>query len=70
MDPADTPRFGRKRPLILGLGLMSMFLWIVGAIFNTHPPSSTATGTSGAAIAMACMIYFFVIPYCFSVGPL
>ena len=50
--------------------MMSGFLWIVGAIFNTHTPDKNATTVSPASIAMACMIYFFVIPYCFSVGPL
>ena len=50
--------------------MMSGFLWIVGAIFNTHPPVVGATTTPPASIAMAVMIYFFVIPYCFSVGPI
>ncbi|WOO76572.1 Quinate permease [Vanrija pseudolonga] len=63
-------RFGRKWPLIIGAGLMSMFLWIIGAIYHTHPPVSNAGTTSGASIGMAVMIYLFVIPYCFSVGPL
>lgn len=63
-------RFGRKRPLLIGICLMSMFLWIVGAIFNTHLPDKNATVVSPASIAMAVMIYLFVVPYCFSVGPL
>ncbi|WVQ80303.1 hypothetical protein IAT38_002408 [Cryptococcus sp. DSM 104549] len=63
-------RFGRKKPLLLGVALMSLFLWIIGAVFNTHQPDKNATTVSPASIAMACMIYFFVIPYCFSVGPL
>jgi MFS family permease len=63
-------RFGRRKPLLIGVLLMSMFLWIVGAIFNTHLPDPDSTTVSSASIAMACMIYFFVIPYCFSVGPL
>ncbi|WVO14911.1 hypothetical protein L204_102551 [Cryptococcus depauperatus] len=63
-------RFGRKRPLLVGVALMSMFLWIIGAIFNTHLPDKNATTTSSASIAMAVMIYLYVIPYCFSVGPL
>lgn len=50
-------RFGRKRPLLIGIALMSMFLWIVGAIFNTHPPIVGAATVSGASIAMAVMIY-------------
>jgi len=66
----DVDRFGRKKPLLLGVALMSMLLWIVGAIFNTHPPIVGATTPSGSSIAMALMVYFFVIPYCFSVGPL
>jgi len=28
-------RFGRRWSLVIGLSLMSMFLWIIGAIFNT-----------------------------------
>lgn len=56
---------------------MSMFLWIIGAVLNTHPPPSTKGKPAGyvvpvepASIAMAVMIYLYVIPYCFSVGPL
>ncbi|KAL7418954.1 hypothetical protein Q5752_006638 [Cryptotrichosporon argae] len=63
-------RFGRRKPLLIGVALMSMFLWIIGAVFNTHPPVVGATHVSSASIAMAVMIYLFVIPYCFSVGPL
>lgn len=74
-------RFGRKKPLLVGIFLMSMFLWIIGAVFNTHNPQvkdpvthkwvTVQTGhTSPASIAMAAMIYLYVIPYCFSVGPL
>lgn len=72
-------RFGRKRPLVVGVLLMSMFLWIIGAVFNTNNPQVLVNGkwttpedgeTSPASIAMAVMIYLFVIPYCFSVGPL
>lgn len=60
---------------------MSMFLWIIGAVFNTHNPqvwnakkhiweTPADGGTSPASIAMAALIYLYVIPYCFSVGPL
>lgn len=59
-------RFGRKRPLLVGIFMMSGFLWIIGAIFNTHPPVKGATSPSSASIAMAAMIYLYVIPYCFS----
>jgi len=62
-------RFGRRWSLVVGLALMSMFLWIIGAIFNTHPPNPKAASPSGASIGMATCIYLFVIPYCFSVGP-
>ncbi|WWD07220.1 hypothetical protein V865_005317 [Kwoniella europaea PYCC6329] len=62
-------RFGRRWSLTIGLGLMSLFLWIIGATFNTHPPDANAANPSGASIGMAACIYLFVIPYCFSVGP-
>ena len=63
-------RFGRRWSLCIGLALMSMFLWIIGAIFNTSPPNTTpGAEISKASIAMAACIYLFVIPYCFSVGP-
>jgi hypothetical protein len=29
-------RFGRRMSLVIGLAGMSLFLWIIGAIFNTH----------------------------------
>lgn len=32
-------RFGRRWSLTVGLALMSMFLWIIGAIFNTSRES-------------------------------
>lgn len=54
-----------------------MFLWIIGAVLNTNPPPDMKNKPVGweapvtpAAIAMAVMIYLYVIPYCFSVGPL
>lgn len=28
----------RKKALLLGVALIFMFLWIIGAIFNSHPP--------------------------------
>lgn len=42
---------------------------IIAAIFLTHIPDPNATSASPASIAMAAMIYCFVIPYCFSWGP-
>lgn len=59
-------RFGRKRPLQVGVFLMSVFLWIIGAIMFTHvvydPKTITwgipVTGvTAPSSIAMAVMIY-------------
>jgi hypothetical protein len=32
-------------------------------------PNPKAASPSGASIGMATCIYLFVIPYCFSVGP-
>jgi hypothetical protein len=29
-------KFGRRMSLVCGLAAMSVFLWIIGAIFNTH----------------------------------
>lgn len=74
-------RFGRKKPLLVGVFMMSACLWIIGAVFNTHNPQvfDNVKGvwvtpkdgkTSPASMAMAAMIYIYVIPYCFSVGPL
>ncbi|KAL7416371.1 sugar transporter [Mrakia frigida] len=62
-------RIGRR--LSLGWGAVGMggFLLIVGAIFITSDVDPDATSPSGRSIAMAAMIYLFVIPYCFSWGP-
>ncbi|KAM0746263.1 putative high-affinity glucose transporter of the major facilitator superfamily [Meredithblackwellia eburnea MCA 4105] len=62
-------RIGRSKALGFGGAFMSMFLWIIGAIYYTHIPNVKATSPSSSSIAMAAMIYCFVIPYCFSWGP-
>ena len=49
---------------------MGTFLFMIGAVFNTHQPDPKATTASGASIGMAVLIYLFVIPYCFSWGGL
>jgi hypothetical protein len=53
---------------------MGTFLFLIGAVFNTHPPVKRAADqagpVSGASIGMAVLIYLFVIPYCFSWGGL
>lgn len=62
-------KLGRRLSLAYGALLMSMFLWIIGSVFFTHVPDPSASNPSSSSIAMAVMIYFFVIPYCFSWGP-
>lgn len=62
-------KIGRKWALGFGACGMSLFLWIIGAIFSTHPPDLKSKEIAPSSIAMAAMIYCFVIPYCFSWGP-
>ncbi|KAF8592722.1 hypothetical protein K439DRAFT_32125 [Ramaria rubella] len=62
-------QIGRKKSLMAGAFLMALFFFILGALFKTHPPQTTAPHVSRASIAMAVMIYLYVIPYCFSWGP-
>ncbi|KAI5478488.1 hypothetical protein MNV49_005016 [Pseudohyphozyma bogoriensis] len=62
-------KVGRRKALGFGGAAMSMFLWIIGSVFYTHVPDPNAENASHASIAMAAMIYCFVIPYCFSWGP-
>ncbi|KAF8530913.1 putative high-affinity glucose transporter of the major facilitator superfamily [Gautieria morchelliformis] len=62
-------QFGRKRSLMVGAFLMGLFFFILGALFKTLPPDPHPTHVSKASIAMAVMIYLYVIPYCFSWGP-
>lgn len=44
---------------------MSLFLFIVGAVFNTHEPNAAAVAAgapvSGASYGMAVCIYLFVV---------
>jgi len=68
-------QIGRKKSLVGGGFLMGVFFFILGAIYFTHTPDvNAATFTSVSAlkpssIAMAVMIYCYVVPYCFSWGP-
>ncbi|GJJ07225.1 hypothetical protein Clacol_001425 [Clathrus columnatus] len=62
-------QFGRKKSLVGGAFLMGTFFFILGGLMQTHPPNPNASHASGASIAMAVMIYLYVIPYCFSWGP-
>jgi len=34
-------KFGRRWSLVIGLALMSLFLWFIGAIFNTNRKSTS-----------------------------
>jgi len=63
-------RAGRKKYFFFGALGMGTFLFMIGAVFNTHQPDPKATTASGASIGMAVLIYLFVIPYCFSWGGL
>jgi len=67
-------QFGRRRSLIVGAFLMGSFFFILGALFRTHTPNVVNVPTNsepptGISIAMAVMIYLYVVPYCFSWGP-
>jgi len=62
-------QFGRKKSLMAGAFLMGMFFFILGGLFKAHPPDASSPHVSNASIAMAVMIYLYVIPYCFSWGP-
>jgi hypothetical protein len=61
-------RAGRKKFMAYGAAGMGGFLFILAAVFITHVPDPKALTPSGASIAMAVLIYLFVIPYCFSWG--
>lgn len=63
-------RFGRKKWFAYGGFAMGLLLLLIGAVFHTHIPNAKATSPSGASIGMAVLIYLFVIPYCFSWGPM
>jgi hypothetical protein len=49
---------------------MGTFFFIIGALIYTHPPDLNAKTIAPASIAAATMIYLYVIPYCFSWGPI
>jgi hypothetical protein len=49
---------------------MGTFFFIIGALIYTHPPDLNSKTIAPASIAAATMIYLYVIPYCFSWGPI
>jgi sugar porter (SP) family MFS transporter len=62
-------KLGRRKSLLLGAGWMMTMMFIIGGVLHTHPPTNTNT-VSSASIAMVVMIYFFVIGYSASWGPI
>ncbi|KAF7354708.1 Sugar transporter [Mycena sanguinolenta] len=63
--------FSRKTLMAAGALAMSVFLFSLGALLKTHPPSLTSaiTKTPAEKGMMAC-IYLFVVAYSVSWGPL
>ena len=63
-----TDRFGRRTMLVYGGGAMAVFMWIIGALTHTFPPSTSASGPSSAQIAAIVMIFLWAVSFCFSVS--
>ncbi|WWC71589.1 uncharacterized protein I206_105547 [Kwoniella pini CBS 10737] len=63
-------QFGRRKSLMFGAFFMGMFFFIIGSILYTHPVKQGLTTIPTSSIAAAVMIYLYVIPYCFSWGPI
>lgn len=61
-----TDRFGRRTMLVYGGGAMAVFMWIIGALTHTFPPSTSASGPSSAQIAAIVMIFLWAVSFCFS----
>ncbi|EOA82544.1 hypothetical protein ACJQWK_04416 [Exserohilum turcicum] len=60
---------GRKKSLMAGALWMASMMFIIGAVLATHPPDPSASSVSSASMAMAAMIYLYVIGYSASWGP-
>ncbi|KAI4865677.1 general substrate transporter [Hypoxylon rubiginosum] len=61
----------RKTLLIGGAFFMGVFLFSLGAILATHPPTTPGNGAgSPSAQAMMALIYLYVVAYSISWGPL
>lgn len=62
-------KLGRRKSLMGGAAWMMTMMFIIAAVLNTHPPTDTKA-VSPASIAMAVMIYLYVIGYSASWGPI
>lgn len=63
-------KLGRKLPLVAGALWMMAMMFIIGALLVSYPPDPKSTTVSSASIAMAVMIYLYVIGYSASWGPI
>ncbi|ESZ95807.1 quinate permease [Sclerotinia borealis F-4128] len=61
---------GRRKSLIFGAAWMMSMMFILASVLVTHPPDTKSTIVSPASIAMVVIIYFFVIGYSASWGPI
>ncbi|KAJ9138390.1 Sugar transporter [Pleurostoma richardsiae] len=63
--------FSRKTLMAGGSFFMGAFLFALGAVLSTHPPSAPGNGEgSPSARGMMALIYLFVVAYSLSWGPL
>ncbi|CAI7606843.1 uncharacterized protein N7487_005673 [Penicillium crustosum] len=64
-------KVGRRWSLIAGAIWMSTMMFILGGVLVSYPPDpSRSSGVSSASLAMIVMIYFYVIGYSASWGPI
>ncbi|KAK2768711.1 hypothetical protein FQN54_000567 [Arachnomyces sp. PD_36] len=63
-------KIGRRWSLVAGGLWMAVMMFILGAVLVTNPPVVGATSVSSASIGMIVMIYFYVIGYSASWGPI
>ncbi|ETS84102.1 hypothetical protein PFICI_02127 [Pestalotiopsis fici W106-1] len=63
--------FKRKTLMVAGAFFMGVFLFGLGAVLKTHPPTAEGNGAgSPSAQGMMALIYLFVVAYSVSWGPL
>lgn len=62
-------KWGRRNSLLGGAAWMTTMMLIIGILLVKFPPDPNASGVSSASIAMAVMIYLYVIGYSASWGP-